>query len=120
MTDLAAGYYAATDPDDPGIVTCWRWSATGRRRGFQRWSGGALYGVPTRPSRGRPPRPWTDEVRRAGGAWLDDVFGTIRADPARAARLFASVTGSCYSCGRRLTDPQSVARGIGPDCAGLR
>lgn len=32
------------------------------------------------------------------------------------AREFGVLTGNCCVCGRELTDPQSVERGIGPVC----
>ena len=37
-----------------------------------------------------------------------------------AARFEAELVdaGRCARCGRRLTDPQSLERGIGPDCYG--
>jgi hypothetical protein len=36
-----------------------------------------------------------------------------------AARIEADLAaqGYCRRCGVRLTDPESIARGIGPDCA---
>lgn len=40
----------------------------------------------------------------------------IASDPAAAARVFGLQTGSCSCCGRELTDPVSVAAGIGPIC----
>lgn len=39
------------------------------------------------------------------------------ADPAAAAKLYGVRTGNCSCCGRELTDPNSIARGIGPICA---
>lgn len=42
----------------------------------------------------------------------------IAADPAAAAKLHGLETGNCSCCGRLLTDPNSVALGIGPICAG--
>ena len=41
----------------------------------------------------------------------------IEKDPAGAAFLFAAESERCFVCGRRLTDPESMALGIGPDCA---
>lgn len=41
----------------------------------------------------------------------------VCADPAAAAVAYGNRTGSCSCCGRELTDPVSVARGIGPVCA---
>ena len=38
-------------------------------------------------------------------------------DPLAAAVAHGHKTGNCAMCGRELTDPDSVARGIGPICA---
>ena len=38
-------------------------------------------------------------------------------DPHAAAVLHGKLTGCCACCGRELTNPESVARGIGPVCA---
>lgn len=38
-------------------------------------------------------------------------------DPLSAAIRYGKVSGSCSCCGRELTDPQSIERGIGPICA---
>ncbi len=43
---------------------------------------------------------------------------TIAADPLEAAVRYGRLTGACACCGRTLTDPKSVERGIGPICAG--
>jgi Family of unknown function (DUF6011) len=40
------------------------------------------------------------------------------ADPLAAAVAFGRKTGACSICGRELTDPVSVAAGIGPICEG--
>ena len=40
----------------------------------------------------------------------------IASDPANAARVYGLQTGTCCCCGRELTDPVSVAAGIGPIC----
>lgn len=41
----------------------------------------------------------------------------IAANPSQAARDYGKKTGTCCCCGRELTDPVSVANGIGPICA---
>jgi len=41
----------------------------------------------------------------------------VVSDPTAAAVAFGKKTGSCCCCGRELTDPASVAAGIGPICA---
>jgi hypothetical protein len=38
-------------------------------------------------------------------------------DPLTAAIRYGKLSGSCSCCGRTLTDPESVERGIGPICA---
>jgi hypothetical protein len=38
------------------------------------------------------------------------------ASPAEAAIKYGHMSGSCSCCGRRLDNPESVARGIGPIC----
>jgi hypothetical protein len=45
-------------------------------------------------------------------------LATIAADPAAAARVDGKETGICCCCGAQLTDPVSIAAGIGPICAG--
>lgn len=39
------------------------------------------------------------------------------ADPLAAAVAYGRETGQCACCGRELTDPESIERGIGPICA---
>lgn len=39
------------------------------------------------------------------------------ADPVKSAIAYGQQTGVCACCGRELTDPESIARGIGPICA---
>lgn len=116
LLDLPAGYYAVPDPDDPAVLTCWRWSTTGTARGLRRFSGGAAYGEPTRPSRGSP-HTNTLLARLSYRDWLRVVLAAVRSDPEAAAVRFAETTGRCRCCGRRLTDPRSVSTlGIGPEC----
>lgn len=40
----------------------------------------------------------------------------VAADPLGQAKLFGVQTGKCSCCGRELTDPVSIANGIGPIC----
>lgn len=50
----------------------------------------------------------------------DDVKAIIMGaahDPLSAAIKYGKVSGSCSCCGRELTDPKSIAAGIGPICA---
>lgn len=41
----------------------------------------------------------------------------IGSDALAAAKLHGQQTGECSCCGRELTDPESIAAGIGPICA---
>lgn len=41
----------------------------------------------------------------------------IAENPAEAAERYGRKTGECSCCGRELTDPASIAAGIGPICA---
>ena len=54
----------------------------------------------------------------ARGVSQSDVqpVADLAADPLGTALRYAQETGDCACCGRKLTDPKSVAAGIGPDC----
>lgn len=74
-------------------------------------------------------------VKTKGGEYLGKVMGqkfmanfscneahkealnVIAANPAEAATAYGKETGECSCCGRELTDPNSIAAGIGPICA---
>lgn len=45
-----------------------------------------------------------------------DLVREIAASPIESARKYGRDTGTCSCCGRKLTDPTSVANGIGPIC----
>jgi hypothetical protein len=50
----------------------------------------------------------------------DDVKAIIMGaaqDPLNAAIRYGKLSGECSCCGRELTDPRSIERGIGPICA---
>ena len=46
-----------------------------------------------------------------------ETVARVAADPAAAATAHGHKFGQCSCCGRELTNPESVARGIGPICA---
>jgi hypothetical protein len=76
-------------------------------------------------------------VKRSGGdgAYLGKVLGgkflrsrdctddeerrivEAASDPEKAATAYGQRTGRCCICGRELTDPESIERSVGPDCA---
>lgn len=74
-------------------------------------------------------------VKRKDGTYLGKVTGNefkpsweakaedkgtlakIAANPSQVARDYGKRVGECSCCGRELTDPNSIAAGIGPICA---
>lgn len=57
----------------------------------------------------------------AAGTTQATVAGLIRefdVDPLAAAVKYGRLSGRCCSCGRDLTNPDSIDAGIGPVCAG--
>lgn len=74
----------------------------------------------------QPHGPDTDGVRfairnpKAATVKVDEGFrpllDALLADPKAAAVEFGHRTGSCCVCARTLTDPESIAKGIGPIC----
>jgi len=62
------------------------------------------------------------KLKRASGinpAALLPLLAEVERDPKEAAIAYGRKTGRCSICGRDLTDPESVARGIGPICLQL-
>jgi len=59
-------------------------------------------------------------IRDAGLAStaIQAALEALEADPIAAIKAHGLATGSCGCCGRELTDPTSIALGIGPICAG--
>lgn len=56
----------------------------------------------------------TWEAKSASG--LIEAIAAAMASPVEQARAYGKRTGQCSCCGRPLTDPVSVERGIGPIC----
>lgn len=54
---------------------------------------------------------------RTTEASVKDALAKIAANPAEVAKLHGQKTGECCCCGRELTNPSSIAAGIGPVCA---
>lgn len=48
---------------------------------------------------------------------IKEVLIAASGDPLTAAIKYGKVSGECSCCGRELTDPRSIERGIGPICA---
>lgn len=51
-------------------------------------------------------------------AELEEKLLYAAANPEEAAKVYGLQTGICSCCGRELTNPASIERGIGPICAG--
>lgn len=51
------------------------------------------------------------------GPYLGELM-EVAANPKEAAITYGRKTGQCSCCGRTLTNPESIALGIGPICAG--
>ena len=47
-----------------------------------------------------------------------ELVEMVLQDSEHASRLYGQLIGKCGVCGRTLTDPESIAAGIGPICAG--
>ena len=58
------------------------------------------------------------KIRDAGldAAEIKAALDEIERDPKAAIAAHGIATGSCGCCGRELTDPESIALGIGPIC----
>lgn len=61
-----------------------------------------------------------DRKFQANSATTDEhkkALDVIAQNPSKAAQEYGKRTGECSCCGRELTDPNSIAMGIGPICA---
>ena len=52
----------------------------------------------------------------AAPEWAAEALSRIARDPSTAAVEYGRETGRCSCCGRELTNPESIALGIGPIC----
>jgi hypothetical protein len=50
--------------------------------------------------------------------WVREILAEIEANPLGTAMKYGKLSGRCCMCGRDLTDPVSIERGIGPICEG--
>ena len=58
-----------------------------------------------------------EPARSAPDHGVEAKLALIAANPFEAAVAYGRRTGRCACCGRLLTDPESIDRGIGPVCA---
>lgn len=59
-------------------------------------------------------KPWK---RFADNMELREAVRVLTGDPRAAAAAYGLATKHCGMCGHKLSTPESLARGIGPDCA---
>jgi hypothetical protein len=59
-------------------------------------------------------RKFADQVRNDGR--LVQALKVIFKDPATAGEAYALESSRCFRCGRKLTVPVSIHRGLGPEC----
>ncbi len=55
--------------------------------------------------------------RRFENSGLLPFANVLLQNPEEAGMAYALESGRCYRCGRKLTVPASIHRGLGPDCA---
>jgi hypothetical protein len=60
-------------------------------------------------------RKFADQIRRDDR--LVRALKIVLADPAKAGEEYALESNNCFRCGRKLTVPASIHRGLGPECA---
>jgi hypothetical protein len=57
-----------------------------------------------------------DYLNRPVRQTADEAITAIAANPFGASTTYGKLTGKCGCCNRKLTDPTSLLRGIGPEC----
>lgn len=62
--------------------------------------------------------PGGDRIRPVKGGERGTILARLSDNPATYSAEYGKHTGTCGVCSRPLSDPESVARGIGPVCAG--
>jgi hypothetical protein len=103
MPDVPAGRYAVENEE--GILRFYRVD----RPEAGKWAGYTFVKIMA-----------SDEEHPVRGTAAKAVLAKIAADPLAAMKRYGHEIGSCGKCGRTLTDPASIAAGIGPVCeAGL-
>lgn len=110
ITKLPSGMYAVPGGDTRLKIRVSRPKDTSKWAGFIFVDDGAEYGSRQKYGRQAPGKSYTGMVQ--------DQLRAILADPMAASAAYGRLVGACGVCGRKLEDEESVARGIGPICAG--
>jgi len=91
------GYYVHGD-----TFVCVKWNRAGTGQYATVWDGGS----------------WEYDGRESRKLVMDVTAGKLTAMTPEDAKRFGDLYGSCFKCSRTLTDPESIAQGYGPVCAG--
>lgn len=59
------------------------------------------------------------KYKRVGDFDASGLLAEVERDPKEAAVAYGRATGRCSVCGRELTDPESIAKSLGPICEQL-
>lgn len=110
LGSIPEGRYAVPGGDTRLKVMIKRPVAPNKWAGYIFVSDAAAYGRRTSYGRQAPGHTYTGKIV--------EELRIIVADPRAAAVTYGRLTGTCAVCGRKLEDKDSVARGIGPVCAG--
>ena len=110
LSVLPAGRYAVPGNDTRLKVLVRRPEPPSKWAGWVFVSDAAEYGQRRNYGRQGPGRAYSGQI--------EAELTAILADPKAASAAYGKLTGTCGVCGRHLEDEESVARGIGPICAG--
>lgn len=108
LGDVPPGLYAV--PDGTTRLKVKIAKPEGKWAGWTFVSDAGQYGTARRYGTQRPGEPYRGLIA--------EQLAQIVADPAAASAAYGRLTGTCGICGRPLENEESVARGIGPICAG--
>jgi hypothetical protein len=109
LSDVPAGFYAVPNGTTRLKVKIDK-VTKGKWAGWTFVKDGAVYGSEARYGSQKPGQFYSGRIAAE--------LAAIAADPAAAMAEYGHLTGSCGRCNRPLEDADSVARGIGPVCAG--
>lgn len=110
LTELPSGYYSVPQGDTRLKVRVARPTKASKWHGHIFVSDGAEYGQRKNYGRQAPGENYRGAITAELRAILEDPRG--------AQEAYGKLTGQCGRCGRLLEDEDSIARGIGPICAG--
>lgn len=91
------GYYVHGD-----TFVCVKWNRAGTGQYATMWDGGS----------------WEYDGRESRKLVADVKAGKLSLMTPEDAKRFGDLYGTCFKCSRTLTDPESIAQGYGPVCAG--